>query len=147
MMVRDHECFACGKKWASEVRLSPHTPNLSGERTERCPQCGKPAGMSSPAREVRETRAIMILARDGNQLLQAPLRYVPLYHVVTWSTYEPAEMGGALLKATLSTIQHGPMSKGGWVFAVWTAPFDQTRFTVPMWIEEAAAAAGVYIRR
>jgi hypothetical protein len=32
------------------------------------------------------------------------------------------------------------------VFAVWTAPFDEARFTVPVWAQERAAASEVVIR-
>lgn len=51
--VRDHEC-RCGAKWTARVKLSPETPNLSGEETPWCSQCGKRASSSSPWRYVRD---------------------------------------------------------------------------------------------
>jgi len=95
------------------------------------------------------TRAIMTLLRDGNRCMGSArggdLRYVPEYITVTWDTYEEEGVNEAALRASMSTIQCGPMSCHR-VFAVWTAPFDEARFTVPMWVQERAAADGVVIR-
>jgi len=92
------------------------------------------------------TRAIMILARDGNLLIGNA--YVPNYHTVTWSTYEDDEhLNRRALEANMRNIQYGPMSgHGKIVFAVWTAPMDETRFALPMWVQEKVAAAGVHVR-
>ena len=48
--TRKHHCCsaACFSEWTEEVKLSPHTPMLSGEETPRCPKCGSRAGMSEP---------------------------------------------------------------------------------------------------
>jgi DNA-directed RNA polymerase subunit M/transcription elongation factor TFIIS len=48
-MHRHRECFRCGHKWVSEVRLSRNTANLSGEVTEWCPKCQSHDVMSLPA--------------------------------------------------------------------------------------------------
>ena len=45
---RSHEC-TCGHKWDAPVELSPATPNISGEPTPWCPECGKRAVMSGLA--------------------------------------------------------------------------------------------------
>lgn len=47
--VRDWEC-GCGHTWTAPVVLDKHTPNLSGEKTQWCPACGKRPVMGSPAR-------------------------------------------------------------------------------------------------
>jgi len=88
----------------------------------------------------------MILARDGNILIGD--RYVPNYHTVTWSNYEDDEhTNHRALEANMRNIQYGPMSgHGKIVLAVWTAPMDETRFTLPMWVQEKVAAAGVHVR-
>jgi hypothetical protein len=95
------------------------------------------------------TRAIMTLLRDGNRCTGSArggdLRLVPEYIPVTWDTYEEEGVNEAALRANMDNIQHGPMSCRR-VFAVWTAPFDETRFTVPMWVQERAAASEVVIR-
>jgi enoyl-[acyl-carrier-protein] reductase (NADH) len=88
------------------------------------------------------THAIMTLLRDGNILVN--MEYIPKYRVVTWSTYETEGLNQRALEADMRTIQSGPMASGR-VFAVWTAPFDETRFTIPTWARVQAAAAGIHI--
>lgn len=46
---RDYRC-ACGKEWTRPVRLSEHTPNVSGEATEYCPECKVKWLSASPVR-------------------------------------------------------------------------------------------------
>ena len=45
-LVCKHTCN-CGNTWESPIVLSDDTQNLSGEKTEFCPKCGKRAFMSS----------------------------------------------------------------------------------------------------
>jgi hypothetical protein len=77
----------------------------------------------------QEVRALMILYRDGSFFDAAKLAYLPAYRITTWCCLQPGEVP----KKMNGTIQ-------------WTAPFDEHRFTVPMWVQEWAAANGVVIR-
>ena len=52
--VRDRECMACKHKYTSSVRYAKETPNLSGEVTEYCPECGKGGIVSGPMRSTNE---------------------------------------------------------------------------------------------
>jgi len=77
----------------------------------------------------QEVRALMILHRDGDVFDHARLAYFPAFKATTWCCLQPGES----VPKMEGTIQ-------------WTAPFDETRFTVPMWVQEWAAANGVVIR-
>ncbi len=54
MTIRHAECLMCHHKWDQPVRLSPHTPNLSGEATVWCPNCGSRMVVQGPHVEVEE---------------------------------------------------------------------------------------------
>jgi hypothetical protein len=99
-----------------------------------CPECVE-AYLEPQLQKVEtQVRALMILHRDGQVLRgsvsSGDLRYVPAYRVTTWTCLQPGE----------------PVPQMEGVFAQWTAPFDEHRFTIPMWVQEAAAAEGVVIR-
>jgi hypothetical protein len=53
MLVRDCDCLACHHGWAAVVAYSA-TTNLSGERSNWCPECGSRSVCSGPQREVIE---------------------------------------------------------------------------------------------
>ena len=54
MKIRDRDCMDCKHEWTSPVRLSPHTPNLSGEAVEYCPQCNSRNVVSHPVRDSKD---------------------------------------------------------------------------------------------
>ena len=45
---RTHTCLRCEHRWTTAVAFSPHSPAISGERTEQCPICDYRGVMSSP---------------------------------------------------------------------------------------------------
>jgi len=45
-LARNHEC-RCGHKWQQDIEYGP-TPNISGERSVYCPECGQRPMCSSP---------------------------------------------------------------------------------------------------
>lgn len=47
LTVRDWEC-ACGCRYTRPVTFDKYTSNLSSERTQWCPRCGKRPLMGSP---------------------------------------------------------------------------------------------------
>lgn len=47
MKIRMHEC-KCGHSFTAEVEYAEWTTNLSGEKTQWCPKCGKRPWFSSP---------------------------------------------------------------------------------------------------
>jgi NAD-dependent SIR2 family protein deacetylase len=50
---RIHECLECHHKWREIIEESPHTANLSGEKTPECPKCQKRTNVASgPAQEI-----------------------------------------------------------------------------------------------
>jgi antirestriction protein len=57
VMRRDWEC-RCGHKWAATVHYAESTPNLSGEATQWCPECGEKPLCGSPAYPSAEEWAI-----------------------------------------------------------------------------------------
>lgn len=84
--------------------------------------------------------AIMALCRDGT-LYQGPSYYTPEYHVITLTVHEQKED----LEAELERLRKGPLADGC-IMTVWLAPYDETRFTVPGFVQALAAAKGVHIR-
>jgi DNA-directed RNA polymerase subunit M/transcription elongation factor TFIIS len=50
--ARKRECMSCGHVWHSPCVFAPYTPNLSGERTEQCPECNSRGICSYPAYEI-----------------------------------------------------------------------------------------------
>lgn len=48
--TRTFSCYECRKGWNAVIELSKLTTNLSGEKTEYCPKCGKKADYASPWR-------------------------------------------------------------------------------------------------
>jgi len=52
---RTHTCSQCCVSWEEELKLSPSTPNISGEPTPYCPFCHKRANYSTPVYLVSAT--------------------------------------------------------------------------------------------
>ena len=50
--TRRFSCFDCKKRWEASVELFEGTSNLSGEKSQYCPKCGKKAGYASAARKI-----------------------------------------------------------------------------------------------
>jgi DNA-directed RNA polymerase subunit RPC12/RpoP len=62
-MYRKCECLKCGQRWDWKIVRSASTPNLSGEKTIRCPQChGKNVMAGRPFIEDEQRRRFHILA-------------------------------------------------------------------------------------
>lgn len=92
-LTRAHEC-SCGCMWEAVVEMSGSTPNISGEKTQWCPECGAKPLCSGPWIPGR----LSICGSAGQLKLADDLREEALQYWVSFFEESPEELGDMFVR-------------------------------------------------